>query len=279
MFKKKDDLLWWLAALWSFAIVILVVAGSVLFTEIPEPVIVTVEPIPEPPVPDLCLDVNTLCEQADQFGYQYISTLYFEDGNAVVVSESSTQVDNNTNRGHVVAFFSNHYVDSWFDIKNHATYSTFGDGYENESDWFCVVAGEDGDPLSLHLKDIIDYRSSVNKLQGLVDTCIASSQETKERTEQGIWYLVDLDTNAISSTTGLTPNKTTARIFVPKDDSLVTQVDFILEFDKNRFGVTSEVFEHEIEITDEFDCDVPVVVTEELADYPTQLALYNNLMR
>ena len=279
MSKKRFDPVYLLIPLYALILLGAYPVMTVLHTETPEPVTLTVEEIPEPPVPDLSLDVNTMCEQANQFGYNYISTLYFEDEAALVVTESSTQVDNKTNRGHVVAFYSNHYVDSWFDTKNDATYTTFGNGDDIESDWFCTVAGVEGDPLSLHLKDTIDYRNAITDLQLFVDICKEVTPESKKQTEQGIWYSIELPSTIVDSSTGLLPSKTTARIFVPKDNSLVTQVDVILDFDKNNLGITREIFEHEIETDVEYYCDVPAVVTEELVDYNTQLALYTTVMR
>ena len=59
----------------------------------------------------------------------------------------------------------------------------------------------------------------------------------------------------------------------------MTQVDFVLCYEKNKLGVTREVYEFDFETNIDFNCEVPAEVTEAVGNYDSQLELYHNMMR
>lgn len=241
-------------------------------------VTVATEEIEAEPVSDLDLDLNTKCSQASQFGLTQLSTVYFEDETAVVLTEKFTQIDNEIGRGHVVSLSPMGWVEGWFDINNEAVYAAFGNGKDITSDWFVTTLGEHDDVLTQYLSSNVDYSKIIDIIHSKVNV-FENLTHSKIITKNGVWYKSEITNDVELSSINVIPSKTVMQVFIPNSNDLVTQVDVILYYDKNDMGATHEVYEYEVVFTDDYYCEVPAVVTEAIGDYDDQLTLYHEMMR
>lgn len=264
-------------------VVILQVCLGVLFTllllsviirpvEAKEPIKLKVESVANPD-----LDLSTACSQANQFGLIQLSTVYFEDGNTAEITNKYVKVDNTSGRGHFMNLYPSGYLEGWFDTKNRAVYANFGNGDDIVSDWFLTTIGEHDDVLTQSLGNSMDYNKTVEFLHSTIEDA-KGKFVVKAKTDAGIWYET-YGCKTMPSSVGLTPSRSTLRVFVPYSNAYVTQIDIVLYYEDNVVGAEYEVYEFDIEFDVDYCCEVPAKVTGAVGDYNTQLKLYHNMMR
>lgn len=242
-----------------------------------EPVMPVVEEIPVE-APDLALDLNTLCLNSDQFGINHSSCLYFNDGSYYTVKESSIQVDNILGRGHVISLYPNHNLDVWFDTNNSACYTSLSSSDNIAVDWTVVTANTKDDAFGKHLQHNIDYIQTIDYVDELVKLFSDYEHEVVV-TEQGIWYIAAIPTSMIRYSAAISPAEATMRVFVPYDNSLITQVDVTCLYDDNELNVKSEVIEYDFEVDVNYCCEVPDIVKDASDNYTMLSTAYVNLMQ